>query len=119
MFVEPGTTAILFPAMDSKLMIPALALTRTPVLSAKTMLEKSTILMRDKETEVEPHSRSAVPSMIAWKRERTSTGTHLMASDGKLSSCAMDLPMRSHSSMVYPVGCPCGSRNENGRESVR
>src|SRR5271165_4209080 len=119
MFVEPGMTAILFPAMDSKLMMPASALTRTPVLSAKIMLEKSTILMRDKETEDDPHSMSAEPSMIASNRERALTGTHLIARDGRASSCSMDLPMRSHSSMVYPIGCPCASKNENGRESVR
>jgi hypothetical protein len=65
MFVVPGTTAILLPAMDSKLTMPVPAFTRTPVLSAKTMLEKSTIFMRDKETEVDPHSMSAEPSIIA------------------------------------------------------
>jgi|SRR6516162_3744065 hypothetical protein len=46
MFVVPGTTPFLFPATDSKSIMPVPAFTRTPVLSAKTMLEKSTILMR-------------------------------------------------------------------------
>jgi hypothetical protein len=100
MLVVPGTTAILFPAMDSKLMMPALAFTRTPVLSAKIMLEKSTILMRDKETEVDPHSISAEPSMIVSNRERVSTSTHLIARDGSASSRSMNLLMRSQSSMV-------------------
>ena len=63
MFVVPGTAAICFPAMDSKFVMPVPVFTRTPVLSAKTRLEKSTIFMRDdKGTEVIPHPRRrAIP----------------------------------------------------------
>jgi hypothetical protein len=37
-------------------------LTNTPVLSANTTLEKSTIFMRYSETVVDPHSMSALSS---------------------------------------------------------
>ena len=50
-------------------------MTNTPVFSANTTLEKSTIFMRDNETVVDPHSMSAVPSTIATNRVRVSTGT--------------------------------------------
>ena len=61
---------------------------------------KSTILMRDRETVLEPHSMSAWPSATALKRVLESTGTHVIARDGSASSCSMDLAMRSQSSMV-------------------
>jgi hypothetical protein len=49
-----------FPAMLSKVKSSLPDLTNTPVLSANTTLEKSTIFMRDNETVVDPHSMSAV-----------------------------------------------------------
>ena len=49
-----------FPTMLSKVKRSLPDLTNTPVLSANTTLEKSTIFMRDSETVVDPHSMSAV-----------------------------------------------------------
>ena len=81
--VEPAMIPIFLPAMSSNRKIPMPDLTRTPVLSANTRLEKSTIFMRDSETVVDPHSMSAEPSTIASNRVRVSTGTHLIASAGR------------------------------------
>jgi hypothetical protein len=74
-------------------------LTNTPVLSANTTLEKSTICMRDSETVVDPHSMSALSLIIASNRVRSSTGTHFIAS-ATFSCCSRDLAMRSQSSIV-------------------
>jgi hypothetical protein len=74
-------------------------LTNTPVLSANTTLEKSTIFMRDNETVVDPHSMSAVSLTIASNRVRSSTGTHFIVSP-TLNCASSDLAMRSQSSIV-------------------
>ena len=74
-------------------------LTNTPVLSANTTLEKSTIFMRDNEIVVDPHSMSALPSTIASNRVLTSTGIHFVAR--VMFSCSWsDAAMRSQSSIV-------------------
>jgi hypothetical protein len=74
-------------------------LTNTPVLSAKTTLEKSTIFRRDNETVVDPHSMSAVSLAIASNRVRSSTGIHFIASL-TLKCASSDLATRSQSSTV-------------------
>jgi hypothetical protein len=74
-------------------------LTNTPVLSANTTLEKSTIFMRDNETVVDPHSISAVSLTIASNRVRSSTGTHFIVSP-TLNCASSDFAMRSQSSIV-------------------
>jgi uncharacterized glyoxalase superfamily protein PhnB len=88
-----------FPAMLSKVTSPLPDLTNTPVLSANTTLEKSTIFMRDNETVVDPHSMSAVSLTIASNRVRSSTGTHFIVS-ATFSCASSDLAMRSQSSIV-------------------
>jgi hypothetical protein len=53
------TTPMFFPTMLSKVKRSLPDLTNTPVLSANTTLEKSTIFMRDSEIVVDPHSMQA------------------------------------------------------------
>ncbi len=98
--VDPAITPILRPPMPSKRLMPDSDLTSTPVLSANMRLEKSTSFMRESETDVDPHSMSAVPSAIAWKRLLVSTGTHLIASVGTPSWRSNDFAMRWQSSML-------------------
>src|SRR5262249_37672824 len=58
----------------------------TPVFSMKTKLEKSTFVIRSKETVDEPHSMSANPVATASNRLWVSTGTHAIVS--LASSCS-------------------------------
>src|SRR5262245_179250 len=74
-------TPIFFPTMLSKVKRSLPDLTNTPVLSANTTLEKSTIFMRDSETVVDPHSMSAVSLTIASNRVRWSTSGQGEASE--------------------------------------
>lgn len=58
------------------------------------------------------HRRTGFAKASVGSKLRTAAGFHA-------SSPSRDLLMRLQSSIVYPMGCPCASKNENGRESVR
>jgi hypothetical protein len=58
-------TPMFFPTMLSNVKSSLPDLTNTPVLSANTTLEKSTIFMRDSETVVDPHFK---PSDLLFLR---------------------------------------------------
>jgi hypothetical protein len=101
-------TPMLFLTMLSKVKSSLPNLTNTPVLSANTTLEKSTIFIRDSETVVDPHSMSAVSLTIT-----SNLATYVSPVVGKLPVPAVD------TALVLKVLEPLWTRKPETASRVR